>query len=208
MYSIMLLHPLACEQSPKACLKRSASVDDRRPTNRHSTQRMQTCDHSTCELLGRRHMIEYGACRGAGQLLGPSNPRVESLVESKRRRRRPPRPSHPGWIWLWSPNGEHDSFSNHCKERTIGSHCPLPLVGLGQPSGRSQAVSTDQAEGVRDDAGWRRRAQGSRDGARRRWSLLVPMCSQGRGSIRAASGTTLGPPGTRNLKENRRFYGF
>ena len=114
----------------------------------------------------------------------------------------------PGWIWLWSPNGEYDSFSNHCKERTIGSHCLLPLVGLGQPSGRSQAVGTDQAEGVRDDAGWRRRAQGSRDGARRRWSLLVPMCSQGRGSIRAASGTTLGPPGTRNLKENRRFYGF
>ena len=29
-------------------------------------------------------MCEYGACRGAGQLLGPSNPRVESLVESKR----------------------------------------------------------------------------------------------------------------------------
>ena len=119
-----------------------------------------------------------------------------------------PDPHTPGWIWSWSPNGEYDSFSNHCKERTIGSHCPLPLVGLGQPSGRSQAVGTDQAEGVRDDAGWRRRAQGSRDGARRRWSLLVPMCSQGRGSIRAASGITLGPPGTRNLKENRRFYGF
>ena len=109
---------------------------------------------------------------------------------------------------MWSPNGEYDSFSNHCKERTSGSYNPLPLVRLGQPSGRSQAVGTDQAEGVRDGAGWRRRAQGSRDGARRRWRLLVPMCSYAWGSIRAASGTTLGPPGTRKLKENRRFYGF
>ena len=40
-------------------------------------------------------MREYGACRGAGQRLGPSNPRVELVVESKRRQRRPPRPSHP-----------------------------------------------------------------------------------------------------------------
>ena len=48
-----------------------------------------------------------------------------------------------------------------CQERTSGSHCPLRLVRLGQPSGRSQAVGTDQAEGVRDGAGWRRRAQGS-----------------------------------------------
>ena len=99
-------------------------------------------------------MCEYGACRGAGQLLGPSNPRVESLVESKRVGGEDglPDPHTPGWIWLWSPNGEYDSFSNHCKERTSGSHCPLPLVGLGQPSGRSQAVGTDQAEGVRDGA--------------------------------------------------------
>ena len=61
-----------------------------------------------------------------------------------------PDPHTPGCIWLWSPNGEYDSFSNHCKERTSGSHSPLPLVRLGQPSGRSQAVGTDQAEGVRD----------------------------------------------------------
>ena len=31
---------------------------------------------------------------------------------------------------MWSPNGEYDSFSNHCEERTSGSHCPLPLVAL------------------------------------------------------------------------------
>ena len=37
----------------------------------------------------------HGACRVVGQLLGPSNPRVEFVVESKRRRRRLPRPSHP-----------------------------------------------------------------------------------------------------------------
>ena len=32
-------------------------------------------------------MCAYGACRGAGQRLGPSNPRVEFVVESKRRQR-------------------------------------------------------------------------------------------------------------------------
>ena len=83
-----------------------------------------------------------------------SNPRVESLVESKRRRRRPPRPSHPRVdLVVESQRRVYDSFSNHCKERTSGSHSPLPLVRLGQPSGRSQAVGTDQAEGVRDGLG-------------------------------------------------------
>ena len=47
---------------------------------------------------------------------------------------------------------EYDSFSNHCEERTSGSHCPLPLVRLGQSSGRSQPVGTDEAEGVWDGA--------------------------------------------------------
>ena len=106
-------------------------------------------------------MCGYGACRGAGQLLGPSNPRVDQLWSPNGGEDGLPDPHTPGWIWLWSPNGEYDSFSNHCKERTSGSHSPLPLVRLGQPSGRSQAVGTDQAEGVRDGAGWRRRAQGS-----------------------------------------------
>ena len=27
-----------------------------------------------------------------------------------------PDPRTPGCIWLWSPNGEYDSFSNHCQE--------------------------------------------------------------------------------------------
>ena len=73
----------------------------------------------------------------------------------------------------------YDSFSNHCEERTNGSHCPLPLVRLGQPSGRSQAVDTDQAERVRDGAGWRRQAQGSLETVAGEgggyWSLCVPM---------------------------------
>ena len=34
------------------------------------------------------------------------------------------------------------------------------------------------------------------------------MCFCAQGLIRAASGTTFGVPGTRNLKENKRFYGF
>ena len=34
------------------------------------------------------------------------------------------------------------------------------------------------------------------------------MCSYGQGSIRAASGTTLGVLGTSKMKENKRFYGF
>ena len=37
---------------------------------------------------------------------------------------------------------------------------------------------------------------------------MVPMCFCGQGLIRAASGTTFGVPGSRNLKENKRFYGF
>ena len=36
----------------------------------------------------------------------------------------------------------------------------------------------------------------------------VPMCSHGQGSIRAASGTTLGVPGASKMKKNERFYGF
>ena len=150
--------------------------------------------------LGRSHMCGYGACRvpveGQGSVWDHQPPGWISCGVQTEANTASPTLTPPGWIWLWSPNGEYDSFSNHCKERTSGSHCPLPLVTLGQPSGRSQAVGTDQAEGVRDGAGWRRRAQGSRDGARRRWSLLVPMCSYGQGSIRAASGTTLGVPGT------------
>ena len=158
---------------------------------------VQTCDHSWCELnLGGVTCVNMEPVEGQDSVWGHQTPGWNQLWSPNGGEDGIPDPHTPGWIWSWSPNGEHDSFSNHCKERTIGSHCPLPLVGLGQPSGRSQAVSTDQAEGVRDDAGWRRRAQGSRDGARRRWSLLVPMCSYGQGSIRAASGTTLGPPGT------------
>ena len=34
-------------------------------------------------------MCDHGACRAVGQLLNPANPRVELVVESKRRRRRP-----------------------------------------------------------------------------------------------------------------------
>ena len=58
----------------------------RRPTvdGTATAPRMQTCDHSRCELLGRSHMCEYGACRGAGQLLGASNPRVESLCYAEK----------------------------------------------------------------------------------------------------------------------------
>ena len=51
-------------------------------------------------------------------------------------------------------------------------------------------------------------SEGSRDSDPQRWNLLVPMCSYGQGSIRAASGTTQGVSGTGNLKENKRFYGF
>ena len=36
---------------------------------------------------------------------------------------------------------------------------------------------------------------------------MVPMCSYGRGSIGAASRTTLGTPGTSIIKENEPFYG-
>ena len=89
------LASLACEQSPKACLKRSASVD--RPLT-EPPQHPTDADMRPFKVrveLGRSHMCEYGACRGAEQRLGPSNPRVELVVESKRRRRRPPRPSHP-----------------------------------------------------------------------------------------------------------------
>ena len=64
-----------------------------------------------------------------------------------------PDPHTPGCIWLWSPNREYESFSNHCQERTSRSHCLLLLVRLERPSGRSQAVGTDQAEGVQDVAG-------------------------------------------------------
>ena len=51
-------------------------------------------------------------------------------------------------------------------------------------------------------------SEGSRDSTPQRWSLLVPMCSYGQGSIREASGTTLGVSRTESLKENKRFYGF
>ena len=54
----------------------------------------------------------------------------------------------------------------------------------------------------------RRRARGRETATPQRWNLLVPMCSYGQGSIREASGTTLGVSGTGNLKENKRFYGF
>ena len=157
---------------------------------------MQTCDHSRCELnlggvicVNMEPVVWQGSVwdhqtPGWNQLWSP-NGGEDCLLD----------PHTPGWISLWSPKGVDDSFSNHCEERTNGSHCALPLVRLGQPSGRSQAVGTDQAEGVRDGAGWRRRAQGSRDGARRRWSLLVTMWFYGQGSFRAASGTTLGPSG-------------
>ena len=148
--------------------------------------------------LESSHMREYGVCRVAGQRLGPSNvpPGGITCGVQTEAKTASPTLTTPGGLGCGVPSNEdYDSFSNHCEERTNGSHCPLPLVRLGQPSGRSQAVGTDQAEGVRDGAGWRRRAQGSRDGARRRWSLLVPMCSYGQGSFRAASGTTLGPSG-------------
>ena len=50
--------------------------------------------------------------------------------------------------------------------------------------------------------------RGSPRGHRRRSSVDVPMCSYGQGSIRAATGTTLGILGTSKMKENKRFYGF
>ena len=65
-----------------------------------------------------------------------------------------------------------------CEERTNGFHCLLPLLRLGQPSGRSHAVGTDHTEGVRDGAGWRRREPRGHEtvpgegGAY--WSLCVP----------------------------------
>ena len=53
---------------------------------------------------------------------------------------------------------------------------------------------------------------GSPGGLRRRSSYDVPIqayiCSYGQGSVRAASGTTLGVLGTSKMKENKRFYGF
>ena len=73
--------------------------------------------------------------------MGPSNPRVELVVESKRRRRRLPRPSHPGWISLWSPKGEDDSFSNHCEENQGLSLFLITCIGK---FGRSQAVGAEQ----------------------------------------------------------------
>ena len=57
-------------------------------------------------------MCGYGACRGAGQRLGPSNPRVGQLWSPNGGEDGLPDPHTPGWIWLWSPNGEYDSFSN------------------------------------------------------------------------------------------------
>ena len=54
----------------------------------------------------------------------------------------------------------------------------------------------------------RRRARGRETATPQRWNLLVPMCSYGQGSIREASGTTLGMSGTGKSKENKRFYGF
>ena len=49
---------------------------------------------------------------------------------------------------------------------------------------------------------------GSPGGLRRRSSYGVPTCSYGQGSVRAASGTTLGVLGTSKMRENERFHGF
>ena len=45
-------------------------------------------------------------------------------------------------------------------------------------------------------------------GPRRGSSYDVPMSCYGQGSVRAASGTTLGVLATSKMKENERFYGF
>ena len=94
-------------------------------------------------------MCECGACRGAGQLLGPSNPSqggITCRVQTEAKTASPTL-TPPGGFGCGVPT-ESMTASPTCEERTNGSHCPLPLVRLGQPSGRSQAVGTDQAEGV------------------------------------------------------------
>ena len=156
-------------------------------------------------------MCDHGACRGVGQLLGPSNPRVELVVESKQRRRRHPRPSHPQVHLVVEPQrrvrqllqplagGEPVAVTVPCHWKDWNDH----LEGH-----RQWALTNQKVCGTVLDDGGEPRGHDTRDGAQRRWSLLVHLCSHGRGSIRAASGTTLGPPGTRKLKENRRFYGF
>ena len=77
-------------------------------------------------------MCAHGACRVVGQLLGPSHTRVDLVVESQQGECKllRPLPAENQWLSL-----------------------PLAIGKIGIPSGRSQAVGTDQAEGVRDVAG-------------------------------------------------------
>ena len=42
-----------------------------------------------------------------------------------------PDPHTPGWIWLWSPNGEYDSFSNHCQEENQWLSLFLAIEKMG-----------------------------------------------------------------------------
>ena len=89
--------------------------------------------------LESSHMREYGVCRVAGQRLGPSNvpPGGITCGVQTEAKTASPTLTTPGGLGCGVPSNEdYDSFSNHCEERTNGSHCPLPLVRLGQPSGK------------------------------------------------------------------------
>ena len=157
MYSIMLLHPLRVSSLPSISQGLLEEVRIRRPTvDRRTATAPNGCRHATTEgesCLGGVTCVNMEPVEGQGSVWDHQPPGWNQLWSPNGGKDGLPDPHTPGWIWLWSPNGEYDSFSNHCKERTGGSHSPLPLVRLGQPSGRSQAVGTDQAEGVRDGAG-------------------------------------------------------
>ena len=127
-------------------------------------------------------MCEYGACRGAGQLLGPSNPWVELVLWSPNGGEDGFPDAHtPGWIWLWSPNGDYDTFSVQplpdCQERTSGSHCPLPLVRLGQhlEGHRQWALTKQKVCGTVPGGGGQPRGHETVPGeGGAYWSLCVP----------------------------------
>ena len=139
------LASLACEQSPKACLKRSASVD--RPLT-EPPQHPTDADMRPFKVrveLGRSHMCEYGACRGAEQRLGPSNPRVELVVESKRRRRRPPRPSHPRVHLVVEPHQATRRRAPEPPQETRARAGVLSASPVGLPA-RPNAGAVDREE--------------------------------------------------------------
>ena len=127
---------------------------------------MQTCDHSRCELnLGGVTCVDMEPVEGQGSVWDHQTPGWISCGVQTEAKTASPTLTPPGGFRCVVPTESMAAYPT-CEERNNGSHCPLPLVRLGQPSGRSQAVGTDQAEGVRDGAGWRRRAQGSRESRR------------------------------------------